>query len=48
MRNTDVAGTLHISVKTVESHLSNVYRKLGVSNRTALAQRLQQPDDTDH
>jgi DNA-binding CsgD family transcriptional regulator len=35
-----VAQTLFVSPKTVEFHLGNVYRKLGVANRTQLATRL--------
>lgn len=30
----DIAGTLTIAPKTVRSHVSNLFRKLGVSNRT--------------
>jgi DNA-binding NarL/FixJ family response regulator len=40
MANKDVAQTLHVSVKTVETHLSRVFRKLGAANRTDLARRL--------
>jgi DNA-binding NarL/FixJ family response regulator len=36
-RNREVAAELFVNVKTVEYHLSSVYRKLGVSNRTQLA-----------
>lgn len=32
--NADLALQLLISEKTVRFHLSNVYRKLGISNRT--------------
>jgi predicted ATPase len=32
--NRQIADHLHLSVKTVERHLSNLYRKLGVANRT--------------
>jgi DNA-binding CsgD family transcriptional regulator len=39
-RNREVAAELFVSPKTVEFHLGNVYRKLGVSNRTQLAARL--------
>jgi DNA-binding CsgD family transcriptional regulator len=38
--NKEVAALLFLSPKTVEFHLSSAYRKLGVSNRTALARRL--------
>jgi DNA-binding CsgD family transcriptional regulator len=33
--NTEIAQTLHISLKTVETHLSSVYGKLGVSGQGA-------------
>lgn len=45
-RNKDVAGALFISPKTVEYHLSRIYRKLGVRTRTELA--LQLRDDAKH
>ncbi len=41
-RNTEIARTLSISVKTVETHLTSIYSKLGVQSRAeaiALAQR---------
>jgi DNA-binding CsgD family transcriptional regulator len=38
--NRQVAAELYVSPKTVEYHLGNVYRKLGVANRTQLATRL--------
>ena len=38
--NKEVAAQLFLSPKTVEFHLSSAYRKLGVTNRTALARRL--------
>ena len=37
--NREVAAALFISDRTVESHLSNVYRKLGIRTRAALARR---------
>lgn len=40
LTNKEIAGRLHVSVKTVEFHLGNAYRKLGVRNRTELAVRL--------
>jgi len=35
--NAQIANRLHISVRTVESHVSSMLRKLGVSDRRALA-----------
>jgi DNA-binding CsgD family transcriptional regulator len=35
--NQQIAAHLHLSVKTVERHLGNLYRKLGVANRTEAA-----------
>lgn len=35
--NVDIGHTLHISEKTVEKHLDNIYRKLGVASRTQAA-----------
>jgi DNA-binding CsgD family transcriptional regulator len=32
---------LHLSPRTVESHLAHVYRKLGVTNRAGLAQTIE-------
>ncbi len=40
MRNQDVAEALHVTVKTVEAHLSRIYRKLGVRGRVALARAM--------
>ncbi|HEY3003893.1 MAG TPA: LuxR C-terminal-related transcriptional regulator [Kribbellaceae bacterium] len=42
-RNRDVATSLFVSPKTVEAHLTRVYRKLGVDSRTRLAARLARP-----
>lgn len=39
--NKEVASALYLSPKTVEFHLSRIYRKLGVANRTALVAALQ-------
>ena len=38
--NKEIATALFLSPKTVEFHLGNAYRKLGVANRTELAARL--------
>lgn len=43
MTNAQVAATLFLSVKTVEFHLGNAYRKLSVTSRGGLARAL-----TDH
>ena len=40
LANKEIASALHMSVHTVEAHLSRTYRKLGVRSRTALAGRL--------
>jgi DNA-binding CsgD family transcriptional regulator len=37
--NREVAARLVLSEKTVESHLSRIYRKLGVRSRAELAHR---------
>jgi DNA-binding NarL/FixJ family response regulator len=37
--NREVAAELVLSEKTVESHLSHVYRKLGLRSRSELAHR---------
>lgn len=33
----DIAQSLHLSVRTVDTHLGRIYRKLKVSGRVALA-----------
>jgi DNA-binding CsgD family transcriptional regulator len=38
--NREVAQTLWISRKTVETHLAAIYRKLGVNDRSLLADAL--------
>ncbi|WP_214404645.1 response regulator transcription factor, partial [Pseudonocardia lacus] len=36
MSNADAAASLFLSVKTIEYHLSSIYRKLGIRSRTQL------------
>jgi DNA-binding CsgD family transcriptional regulator len=40
LSNKEIAVTLHMSVHTVEAHLTRIYRKLGIRSRAALARRL--------
>jgi DNA-binding CsgD family transcriptional regulator len=41
LTNDDIAGQLFVTRRTVESHLTNVYRKLGIQRRTQLVHALQ-------
>ena len=41
LSNGEVAGSLWVTEQTVKFHLSNIFRKLGVSNRTQAARRAQ-------
>jgi DNA-binding NarL/FixJ family response regulator len=38
--NRDIAHALYVTPKTVEVHLTNVYRKLGITNRAGLSEAL--------
>jgi len=38
LRNREIAGRLHVSVRTVESHVAALLRKLAVTDRSALAE----------
>ena len=38
--NRDIAQTLYVTPKTVEVHLTSIYRKLGISTRATLAEAL--------
>jgi DNA-binding CsgD family transcriptional regulator len=42
--NKEIASLLHVTVYTVEAHLSHAYAKLGVRSRAQLAARLAMPD----
>jgi DNA-binding CsgD family transcriptional regulator len=46
LSNREIAGSLFVSLKTVEMHLSRVYRKLDLSSRTELAGALEPPADS--
>jgi len=39
-RNREIAGSLFLSLRTVEFHLSRIFRKLEISSRTQLAARM--------
>jgi DNA-binding NarL/FixJ family response regulator len=38
--NRTIARALHVSERTVENHLSSIFRKLGVASRTEVAREL--------
>jgi len=44
LRNDQIARQLYVSTATVERHLSQIYRKLGVANRAAAARWLSLQD----
>jgi DNA-binding CsgD family transcriptional regulator len=45
--NNDIASALFVSAKTVEVHLSRIYRKLGIRSRAELGRRLDQLTEGD-
>ncbi len=45
LSNAQIAGRLHISVRTVENHVSSLLRKHGVADRRALAALADRPHD---
>jgi DNA-binding CsgD family transcriptional regulator len=46
MSSKQVGQRLHLSTRTVDTHLARVYRKLGISTRTELAPALGIAADT--
>jgi DNA-binding NarL/FixJ family response regulator len=45
MTNREVAETLVVSEKTIETHLAAAFRKLGIAARGQLATALAHPED---
>jgi DNA-binding CsgD family transcriptional regulator len=46
LSNKEIAAAMHISVHTVEAHLTRIYRKLGIRSRAALARRLRDEESS--
>jgi DNA-binding NarL/FixJ family response regulator len=45
MSNREIAQALFVTVKTVEVHLSNAYRKLHIESRSKLPEALSTPEE---
>lgn len=48
MTNKEIAEAMHLSVRTVETHLAKAYRKLGLRSRTEFAAHLIDTGRTKH
>jgi DNA-binding NarL/FixJ family response regulator len=46
MTNAEIAATLFLSQKTVETHIRNLFHKLGVSSRVEVARAVERSDST--
>ena len=42
--NREIAGELFVSLKTVEAHMRNLFRKLGVSSRAEVARTVERAE----
>ena len=42
--NPQIADGLYLSPKTIETHLSNIFRKLGVSSRVEVARAVERAE----